>query len=99
MKKLIESIEFVTTEGEKKSVCLNDRWQMYEAFGSLTTKKYSSEALIDWCNNQLSFLRNCIENVTAAKKVAECMFVGSLTKEQLENILALMADKAELKSE
>lgn len=99
MKKLIESIEFVTTEGEKKSVCLKDRWQMYEAFGSLTTKKYSSAALISWCDNQLSFLRKCIENVKAAKVVAESMYVGSLTKEQLENILALMADKAELNSQ
>jgi hypothetical protein len=95
MNKTMKTIEFVATDGKKVTVDLNDRWAMYKTFGACTEKKFSPEALIEWADNQLEFLRNCIVNVKAAKKVAEMTYVKSLTREQLQGILELMADNSE----
>ena len=91
----MKTIEFVATDGKKVTVDLNDRWAMYKTFGACTEKKLSPEALMEWADNQLEFLRNCIQNVKAAKKVAEMTYAKSLTREQLQGILELMAENSE----
>ncbi len=95
MEKTMKTIEFVATDGKNVTVDLTDRWAMYRTFGACTEKKFSPAALIEWADNQLEFLRNCIVNVKAAKKVAELTFAKSLTREQLQGILELMAENSE----
>jgi hypothetical protein len=98
MDKTMKSIEFAATDGENVKVDLNDRLAMYTTFGAYPQKKVSPEAMMEWADGQIDFLRKCIVNVKAARKVAELTFVKSLSKEQLQHILEMMADNATIES-
>lgn len=98
MKKTIDSIEFDSCDGEKINVAFNNRWDMYNTFGCATTKKFKPEALSEWLTNQEKFLLRCLENVRSAKKVASSCFAKSLTREQLQGILEIMAEEADIPS-
>ena len=98
MKKTIDSIEFDSCDGEKINVAFNNRWDMYNTFGCATTKKFTPEAFSEWLANQEKFLLRCLENVRSAKKVASSCFGKSLTREQLQGILEIMAEEADIPS-